>query len=200
MHALLIEELKLDTKQADAIVEAFKSFALDLGYSKDRISDLECRSRDGFSPYNHNYGGIECIAFADRNCLPNGNVGFPNADATIEKYHTYDIEAFEEEIGVKQENWSDAEQERFYEVLANSEDSDILFSLDIMHTGIERGVHSINLRFCVCVKDAPYHRKYDDLISIDVTFRTVSGLERKLAALLKRKDIACFSKNLSDTY
>lgn len=199
-HALLIENLEIDTTKADAIVEALKEFAENVGYSSDRISELECRSRDGFIPYSHNYGGIECVAFAFPYSLPNGCTGFPKADATIEKYSQMNKDHYSEQIGVNENDWTDKQREEFFEYEYSDDQASILYSLDIMHTGLEAGIHSINLRFCVCVKDMPYHRKYDDLIDIDISFKTLNGLKGKLAKIAKRKDIKQFSKCLSDAY
>lgn len=199
-HALLIENLELDTAKADEIVEALKEFANDLGYSSDRINSLECRSRDGFIPHIHNYGGIECIAFGLPYSLPNGCTGFPNADATIEKYSQMNRDDYAEQIGVKEDDWNEEQREEFYEYESSDDEASILYSLDIMHTGIDKGIHSLNLRFCVCVKDMPYHRKYDDKIEIDLSFKTINGLKGKLNKLLKRKDLKCFSNNLRDAY
>lgn len=199
-HALLIESLDIAQSKANGIVEALKEFAKNLGYSSDRIDSLECRRRAGFIPYSHNYGGIECIAFGFPYSLPNGSTGFPNADATIEKYSQMNRDQYAKNIGVKEEDWTEEQREGFYEYEANDDQASILYSLDMMHTGVEKQMHSINLRFCVCVKDMPYHRQYDDKIEIDLNFKTISGLKGKLNKLLKRKDIKRFSNNLRDAY
>jgi hypothetical protein len=202
MHALKIENLNLEPAKANALISVLKDFAEQLGYGKDRISELECRSRDGFIPFSHNNGGIECVAFADQesaHCM--GGTGFENADATIEKYRDYDVERYEEEINRKYVDWSEEDTERFEELYRLGGDEEtVLFSLDIMHTGIERGIHTVNLRFCICVKDAPYHRKYDDKFEFDLTFRKIESLERKLKKLLKDQNVMQFSNCLRDAY
>lgn len=201
MNALKLESLPIETNQANEIVESIRDFLIDLGFSKDRISELECRRRDGFIPDSHNYGGLEAVAFSDQSIVRGmGGTGFTNADATLEKYNDYDIERFEESFGVKYDSWTEAQREEFYESQANDSESTVLYSLDAMHTGIERGIHSLNLRICVCVKDAPYHRQYDDLIEIDLTFRTVKSLQRQLKQVARRADVKKFSGCLTEAF
>jgi len=202
-HALKIESVDINEKIADGIVEALKDFASSLKFRNERIEDLECRSRDGFSPYSHNKGGISCAAFRDQYSCQFETTGFKNADKTIEKYRKYNVEHFLNDnpaIPKDESEWSDEQREKFDEYQMNDSESTVLYSLDAMYHGIERGVHSLNLRICVCVKDAPYHREYDDLISIDVRFKTVKSLENKLNKLLKRVDLKCFKQNLMEAY
>ena len=198
-HALKIENINLEEKQANRLIEILKEFANELGYSQDRISDLECRRRDGFIPFSHNYGGIEAVAFGSQDYFQCEGTGFENADNTLEKYYEYDLENFEKENG-PQDKWTEKQRDEFYEYRASDSEASILFSLDIMHQGIEKGIHSLNLRLCVCVKDAPYHRTYDDLIEVNLTFRTFASLERQLAKLLRRKDFKTFESCLREAY
>jgi hypothetical protein len=194
-HALKIEALELTETKANAIVEAIRDFLLTLGYSEERISELECRSRDGFSPFSHNNGGLEAAMFSPMFTLPNGFTGFPNADATIEQHRDYDIKEFEERFSAKYEDFTEEQREEFYDAECN-DDSTVLFSVDVMLNS----ENELNVRMCVSAKDSPYHRKYDDLVSVDVEFRSVSDLKAKLAKLLKRTEFGKFSDNLRDAY
>jgi hypothetical protein len=190
-HALKIEDLELNKRTADAIVKAVREFILELGYSKDRISELDCRSRDGFIPFSHNKGGLEAIAFIDLySAYSMGGVGFDNADVTIVKYYEYCLESLE------LKNTKELTEEQHSQIEHYCSEDTVLFSLDAMLTD----EHTINLRFCVCAKDTPYHRQYDDLIDIDVEFKNVTELKKKLKKLLKNEDIKMFSLNLDHAY
>lgn len=200
-HAIKIEDVDVNKETADAIIETLKDFAESLGYSSDRIDDLECRSRDGFMAYSHNKGGIACVAFRDQySCCE--NTGFKNADATLSKYWKYDFENIQQEKNWAKDysDWNDEQQEYLDQARSEYSEASVLFGMDCMYQGVERGIHSLNLRLTVSVKDAPYHRQYDDLIDIDVTFRTVASLKNKLNKLLKTKDLNKFSNNLREAY
>lgn len=143
--------------------------------------------------------GLKAVAFTDQAGLYEGT-GFTNADATLEKYYQYDVERYEEEIKVKQDQWTDDQRDAFSEYRMNDSEASVLFSVDIMHNGIDKGVHSVNIRICVCVKDAPYHRQYDDMFEFDLTFRTDESFQRQLKKLLKNKDVKQLIKNLREAY
>lgn len=199
-HALLIENLEIKKPVADKLINILSNFITDLNFPKNRISSLECRSRAGFIPHSHNFGGLEAIAFTSQDHMYGNGTGFGNADDTLEKYYSYDVERFEENFGIKYDQWTDEQREEFYEARSSDSESDVLFSLDIMHMGIEKGIQSINLRFCVCVKDAPYHREFDDMIEFDIHFRTLEALKKKLDKILKNKNVKQFSHCLLECY
>lgn len=201
-HALKIERMPPKAaSMADQIVAELREFAESIDYSFDRISDLECRSRDGFIPHSHNYGGIECVAFRNQySCCE--NTGFENTDETLRKGWECDLENFladRPEYPKSYSDLTDAQCEELDEYRRESDDT-VLFSLDIMHTGFERGIHSINLRFCICAKDSPYHRKYDDLFEFDITFRTIESLKRQLAKIMRDRNVQKFSSNLREAF
>lgn len=201
--ALKTEVLLIEPKQANSIVSTLNTFLIDLGYSQDRIDHLECRRRDGFIPYSHNFGGLGAVAFSDQENMRNAGTGFKNADETIEKYFKYDIEYFETKdgFGIPSNKWTEKQWDEFYESRANnSNEETVLFSVDMMHTGIERGVHTLNIRMCVCVKDSPYHRKYDDLMEFDLRFKTIESLRRQLTKILRNKEVIKFSKCLNESF
>lgn len=187
-HALKIEDLGITEKKADSLRNAIYDFMVELGFSTERIEALECRSRDGFIPYRHNKGGLQAAAHYDMFYAACNGTGFKNTDATLNTY--YDNAAKElsaHDLNVDKN--MDELQEWF------GEDS-VLFSLDVMFTG----VNEVNLRFCICAKDSPYHRQYDDLIDMDITFKNVTDLKAKLKKVLKNKQVALFSRNLADAY
>ena len=91
---------------------------------------------------------------------------------------------------------NDDMRERFDEYRRSDDDATVLFGLDMMLLSDTE----LNLRFTVCAKDSPYHRKFDDLISIDISFKSIAGLKQKLARVLKRQDVKTFSSNLNEAY
>lgn len=197
-HAIKIEDLSIDQKYADAIVEVLRDFLTDLGYSKDRINELESRRRDGFIPFSHNKGGLEAVAFVDQESVRGmGGTGFKNADATIEKYFEFDVEHFESEVfKARSETWTEEQRDKFYESRHEDDQATVLFSADLMLNSETE----LNVRLCVCVKDAPYHRQYDDKLEFDLEFESLAGLKRKLKALLNKADVKQFARNLMDAY
>lgn len=196
-HAIKIEDLEMSRSYADAIVEELKDFALELGYSKDRLEELECRSRDGFWAYSQNKGGIGAIAFVDQYVAEMNGTGFDNCDATLSKYRDYDLECFLDGEKATELNYEDDDMlERFDDFRQNDSEATVLFGLDMMLSSDTE----LNLRFTVCAKDSPYHRQFDDLISIDITFKSIAGLKQKLARALKQKDVKTFSDNLNEAY
>jgi hypothetical protein len=202
-HALKLERLDLTEKSADKILDIIKNFASEVGYSDDHINTLECRSRDGFIPNSHNYGGIECVSFRDQYHAYFAFTGFDNADARIVEYYNYDLTQYKEDKGIPKEQDLNEDQLEHFETEYRAEDIDatVLFSMDIMHTGIDDdGIHSIDIRICICVKDAPYHREYDDMFGIILEFKTAGELESQLKALLDRRDIKMLSENLNESY
>ena len=196
-HALKIENLNLKMRSADAIVKTLNSFLEDLNFSAGRISQLECRSRDGFIAYSHNYGGLEGVAFMDQQNAEQWLSAFPNASATLEKYAQYDLEVFCEERGLDPKTELTEEQsEAFYKWNSNDTESTVMFGCDLMLTS----ENSLNVRITVNVKDAPYHRQYDDLITFDVKFKTVRELQQKLKKILKMKKVSSFARAVREGY
>lgn len=196
-HALKIEDLSIDQKYADSIVEALHEFLTDLGYSKDRISELESRHRDGFSPYSHNKGGLEAVAFSGQESVRgSGGTGFKQADATLQKYFDFDVEHFETKFKVKYADWTEEQRDEFEEGRLSDTQASVLFSADLMLNSETE----LNVRLCVCVKDAPYHRQYDDKLEFDIEFKSLAGLKRQLKALLNKADVKQFGRNLMDAY
>lgn len=201
-HALKIESLDLNQTKADEIETALHVFLLDLGYSQERIDSLECRRRDGFIPFSHNFGGLEAVALIDQEyARGQGGTGFKNADATLEKYFEYDIEYFETDVFKSPStDWTEKQWDEFYDSRYSDSEASVLYSADLMITGLERGIFSLNIRLCICVKDSPYHRKFDDKLEFDLRFRTVASLKRQLIKLLKNPEVNQFKNCLKEAF
>lgn len=202
-HALKIECLPLRQAQADELAKVLRDFAAELGYSEDRISKLECRSRDGFIPFSNNFGGFECLAYQSQDYAYFEQTGFTNADAKVIEYYDYDLNCYKKENGYE-ENYDLTETElEDFETnwRANDSESSILFSADLMYMGVDDdGVQSLNIKLCVCVKDAPYHREYDDIIDLDVEFNSAGDLVPKLETIKAREDVKMFIENVENAY
>lgn len=197
-HALKLEDLDISEKKGDTIVEVLRDFLTNLNYNADQIDPLECRSRPGFMPYSNNKGGLAAIAYADSYRLPNGQTGFPNADATIETYIQDDIDSFAKENKLDAANYSNWTEEQYnkFDRYVEAVENTILYSTDLML----ESPNLLNIRMCVCVKDAPYHRHYDDLLKYTIEFKTPSELKRLLNKLLKDKAVKLFADNVNDAY
>jgi hypothetical protein len=200
IHALKIESLDIEVTVADQIESVLHNFLTDLGYSTDRIDPLECRSRDGFSPFSHNKGGLEAIAFKDQYYCQIEGTGFENADNTLNKYYDFDLENFERDTDLdlpsNRDDWTEDHWTAFDEYRQEDYQATVLFGCDLMLTGESE----LNIRLTICVKDAPYHRQYDDLIEVDLEFTSVKDLESQLESLIKRTDVTRFSHCLNETY
>jgi hypothetical protein len=198
--AIKIEDLNMTEEYATKVTQLLEEFLIDLGYSSDRIEYLDCRRRDGFIPNSHNKGGIEANAFSWQTMvLGMGGTGFENADAKIEEYHEFDVKSFlddNKELPKDTSEWDEATRDKFDEYQQDDDQSTVLYSCDLMITSEQE----LNIRCCVCVKDAPYHREYDDLIELDIEFKSIDQLKKKLSKALKNKEVLQFSKCLMEAY
>lgn len=197
--ALKIEALEMTLAKAQAIENVLKDFLSELNYDDDRIDKLDCRRRDGFIPHSHNKGGFEANTFMQQDNADQWIHSFENAHATLEKYTAYAIEYFQKDNDledVSYENWTDEQREAFYEYQASDDQSDVLFSAALMLTSETE----LNIRLCVCVKDSPYHREYDDLIEFDLTFKNSRDLKAKLKKLLNKKQVSAFARAVREAY
>ena len=197
-HAIKIEDMNIKESYADGIEAEIQAFLEKLNYSHERIEPLECRSYDGFSAYSHNKGGLGGIAFQSQDNAEIEGTGFENADNTLDKYFNYDRETFAEnnKLGDDFDKWSEEYQEQFHDYRSEDSESTVLFSCDVMLNSD----HELNIRACVCVKDTPYHKQYNDIISIDITFDFIEELNKKLNDALKDNNIKRFACNVSEAY
>jgi hypothetical protein len=185
MHAFKIEDMpELSTSEADSLEQMLRDFLIEgLGFSRDRIDRLECRSRDGFMPYSHNKGGLEAISYLDNRHAEYALSGiFENAHKTLDEFYKYNLEAFKEARKIPADaELTDDQLDDFDNYRAEDSESTTLIGADLMLTG----PNELNIRLTVSVKDAPYHRKYDDLKSIDIEFSSIFELVTQLDKLLK---------------
>jgi hypothetical protein len=196
-HALKIEELEIKQTKADKIVEVLKDFLTDnLNFNSERVSELECRSRDGFIPFSHNKGGLEAVAFMDQMYAEQWVSAFKNASKTLEKYYKYNVELFCKERGITKLDYDDNDLIEAFDNWRENSESTVLFSADLMLTSESE----LNIRLCVCVKDAPYHRQYDDLIEFNVKFKNITELRTKLKAITKKRLVACFAQSAREGF
>ena len=195
-HALKIENLDLTTKKADNIVEALNNFLIELNFSEERIDGLDCRSRGGFSPYSHNNGGLGAIAFMPQLHADQWLTPFKTSLQTLEKYQDYDIKSFCESKGITEIDYNNDDLIEELDSYRDDSESTILFSCDLMLTSES----NLNVRVCVCVKDAPYHRSYDDKFELDIKFKNVTELKRKLKSLNSKTFIKAFKKAVQESY
>lgn len=198
-HALKIEEVDVSKAIADGIVAALQAFALELGFSEEHTDALECRSRDGFIPYSHNKGGIGAHAYQSQLHAYIERTGFDHADAVLDRYYQYTADYYAEANNLSKDvsTWSDDQRDEMEQGYAEDSESTVFFKLQAMYQGInDDGMHSIDLSCMVNVSDAPYHRGYDDIVEIELKFKTVAGLKKQLATVLKRDDVNTFALNV----
>ena len=198
-HALKIESLNLRQGRADLIEHNMHEFLESIGFSNDRIEHLECRSRDGFSPYSHNLGGLQAIAFDQCNSIAgSGRLSsmFEKSCDAVEYANKLNEKWFRESKDIKPDQELTEDQEcELYEYSSEADDS-ILFGCDVMLTSET----SLNIRLTISVTDAPYHRTFDDLISIDINFKNMSDLKRGFKNALKSKKVQCFKSSMVDSF
>jgi len=198
LHVLKVEDLDLTETRANKIVKCIGDFLSELGYNQERIEPLECRSYDGFRAYSHNKGGLGAISYKSQDDAEIEGTGFKNADNALKEYFDYDAETFakEHDLSTDLDTWSQEDLEKFWNYRQEDSEASVLFSCDVMVTSETE----LDIRACVCVKDAPYHRQYDDIIKIDIEFKTTANLKQQLKEVLKRDDINLFICNVSEAY
>lgn len=201
-HTFRLERMDMSEVEADQIKTALEDFLVEgVGFRPERISELECRSRDGFIPYSHNYGGLEGIGFIDQVSAESVLSGiFEKSHNTLEKYRGYDFESFKQDKGLSEKltesELTDEQDQDFYEYRSQDSESSVLLSVDAMLTG----PNSLNIRLCVCVSDAPYHRTYDDMREFNIEFSSTYELVVELDRILKDNWVDAFSQAASETY
>ena len=197
MHSIKIESLAMKEEYADKIELTINNFLLELGFNEERIEALECRSRDGFIASSHNKGGLAAASFQSLRYLQYEDTGFKNTDKTIEEYYQYDLDCYKEQHGLcLKEELPEEHYESFDDYMFESDDT-VMFSCDIMLIDSV----NLNIRICIGAKDTPYHRQYDDLISIDINFKDEKDLERQFKEVIENnEDVQLFINNLEEAY
>jgi hypothetical protein len=166
--------------------------------------ELECRSRDGFMPFDHNRGGVRILGFSDVRCIM-GSGTIPNnkqASKAIEGQDTqnreYALEALNEKHGTKfttNDNLPEDMQNELWEIQdeGSSEDS-ILFYIQAKYEGSVNGVHTLYVTACINW-ESPYHRSHiswlPDFVtesskSVEIKFKNATELRTRLKKALKQ--------------
>jgi hypothetical protein len=196
-HPIKIEALDIPVKKADKYVEVIRDFLEQLSFNEDRVEAFECRSRDGFSPYSYNNGGLQGITYRDANSS-RYDLGFPKAEAILEKYSDYTLECFCTENNLDKNtygDWDDDQREKFYEYESSGDDT-VQFMARVMMTSET----SAQVDFYVSASDTPYHRTSDDKLELDIRFKTPSEMRKKLAVILKKTFVQKFKRNVREGY
>lgn len=198
-HSIKIEDLDMDRKLADQYLTVIKDFLTDLDFSKDRIGSFECRSRDGFSPFSHNKGGLEGVSYLYSSY---NDTGFEKVDEIQHKYRqrAYDAWFEENKIDKTKVSYQDLTSDQ-QDDLANFEteylsDDSIQFQARVMITSDT----TANVDFYISASDTPYHRSSDDRLELEIDFKSPAGMKRKLNAILKKDFVKTFIKNVKETY
>lgn len=169
MHAIKIEDLDIETKKADLMVETFRDILLELEFSSDRIEGIHCRSCDGFIPYSHNKGGL-----IGRSCHMNSHLlgsGYDYGNNMIQSWSEEQNSSYKEEHPRKfrfiEQVWSGKRKEsdmyqtvldHYYEYVdGNSEYDTTQFEVRFMVTSDG----TIDVDVFGATKDAPYFRSSD---------------------------------------
>ncbi len=198
-HAIKIENLEMSRQLADQYLSVIKDFITDLEFPKDRIDSFECRSRDGFSPYSHNKGGLEGVSYLYSTYE---NTGFDKVDEVQENHRQNATDAWYEEnkIDKTKVSYQDLTSDQ-QDDLANFEteylqDDSIQFQARVMITSDT----TANVDFYISASDAPYHRSSDDRLELEIDFKSPAGMKRKLNAILKKNFVKTFIRNVRETY
>lgn len=193
-HSLKLEALNIGRGYADEIEQELRDFLDNVGFSKERIEALECRSRSGFISYSHNKGGLGAVAFRDQSSCCE-NTGFVETDKRLTQYSEQSHNEFLKDNALTEIDYDNEEMRERYDDYMRSDDT-VIFSIDLMMTDD----HTLNVRCTVGAKDSPYHRQFDDLLELDITFKTIKGLKQKLNRLLKHSFIKCMKTNLKEAF
>lgn len=129
---------------------------------KGAYSEMEYKSRDGFMANPYNKGGFELKVFENVNSIV-GSGSMPSskeANKRIERMDNYNRELALEELGYTEKDLDkdDKKYEELYDKKdeIGSEDT-IMFQVNVMYTGYERGAHSAYVQVIVNW-ECPYHR------------------------------------------
>lgn len=186
------------------------------------IEEVECRHCDGFIPFDHNRGGLEYNNFTDLNAYFGGGYSCNHKGAAkeIERQIAYGLECaleyFQKDyaaelkgIPKKKHNYHDlyelnrsdlAEKLSEYEMDNLGSESSIMHSFRFLYHGCVNGVHSASISAAINT-EGPYYRSHiswapgvfcEGAKEIEITWRTESGLKRKLKKALKQVSEAIF--------
>jgi len=189
-HALKIENLPQGVlSQADGISVILFDIADRLGLS-ERTEKLECRRRDGYFPHSWNQGGWQSFGFTTIDMMMGSGImsGSDKLNNLVEEYYCTEMKEclnkFLEDKNLDTgKTWEDLTEAQTEELQNDYEsewfqDSDyhsVQVEYQGRYLGYENGLHTISLNIFLCASDAPYHRKSDDDIEIEITFRDIGS-------------------------
>lgn len=204
MHALKIETISnLDQSTADSISEMLKEFCIEVLDSSDRINEIECRRRDGYIPHSWNKGGWENYGYTSVDMVMGSgySTGSDTFDSLIEEYYCTELkecwERFCDDKGIDAakdlDDLSDELKDEYYNDYEDSwfdaEYNSVQVEIQARYLGYEAGIHTISLNVFLCASDAPYHRKSDDDLEIEITFRSLKS--KRFQTKLKKAVSKC---------
>lgn len=187
MHALKIENFpSIDTQTMDTISNQLKDIASELDLREP--TEMECRSRDGYIPHSWNQGGWRAYGYTVIDMVV-GSGMFSGSDSfndLIENYYVDElkecIKKFNEDHNTNYECYSDMNEDHqsIYESQYEqdwfcSDYNSISVEYQGRYLGYENGIHTISLNVFLCASDAPYHRRSDDDIEIEISFRDINA-------------------------
>lgn len=201
-NAIKIEDFPaLTSKKIERVDELLREIGLDL-LGTDRVQEIECRHRSGFSPYSWNKGGWQNHSYTSIDYLMGtgysmGNGKFDSIVENIyyreieEAYKTFleqkkiDLDATWDDLTEKQQNdYQNFESEWFYNADGYL---DICVEYQGRYLNYNKGCHTISLNIFLNATDAPYFRGSDEDIEIVLSFRDIDSklFQKKLKKAIK---------------
>jgi hypothetical protein len=177
----------------------------DIAHGGLEVTELECRSRDGFIRASHNFGGFDAVLMSDVE-ICYGSGGGPNLaeiDRQIKQAETESIQWFKDQQFIGLEHLKDDEitytnlyklgrgdlAEQLSETERDWMRSPVWWGVRAMYEGINnRGHHVIMLYVSGNVNEyyGAFGKDSETLGKYEVRFRTASGLRRQLQRLRKK--------------
>lgn len=187
-HALKIEDFpQLKTTDANAISDVLKAVASELDLTS-RLSEISCRGYDGFIPYSWNKGGWESCGYTTIDMIIGSGIGSGSSSFNdlVEKYYNDEIDScfkkYCEDNNLKKtyEDLTEDEIELYHEYESewfqcDSDYHSVQVEYKGIYLGVENGIHTISLNVFLCASDAPYHRRSDDYLEIEISFRDINS-------------------------
>ena len=178
MLAIKNESLNLDDNQAieiDRVLLDFTTKVKNSFYwiSESRVTPLDCRHRDGFSPYSHNKGGYEVEVSLHSSQLD--DLGFYHK---AEEHHEY-LKSLIDNIG------SLSDDEVWDEIDRLDDEACACFYFQAMLNSETE----LSIKLGMYFSDAPYFRHETDQDTVkefEIEFKDARDLRVKLSKLLHR--------------
>lgn len=184
-NSIKIEDLDINESLANEYLTVIREFLKQLNFSKEHISEVDCRRVDGFVPYDYNKGGLVATSYVFET-----NTEFDKIDELIEKSNQYDLEYFLESKNIKELDYNNDDlMSEFNDYQLESQEP-IQLQARVMLTSET----TANIDFYLSISDAPYYRKSDDKLGLDISFNNPKQLKTKLNQILKNEFVQKFKK------